>query len=364
MSVTRVRLISLSVALAIGLALSLLPASLQAQREHRVRSGQTLSHVAHRYHVSVGSLAAANGLRRDTMLREGQVLRIPERGVVYVRSGQTLSHIARRNDVSVRELARINRIRPDASLQVGQRLVLPGHDPSSRQAAERWGRPRSPGVATFYRLSKRETLRIRLIDSRGRARAAARRRLAHLLRHRSTGSERLPNGRLLQLLARVSDHFGGRKILVVSGYRPAGGYTREASRHVAGRAIDFRIKGVPNRELRDYLRTLHDVGVGFYPRSSFVHLDVRDRSAYWVDWSRPGQRPQYERRGARPDDVSDDEARGAGVEVREREEATPAETEGDDAPTESGDAPEEAAPEPEAAPAPAEPAEPSTGTEA
>lgn len=322
---TRARLITLAVGLGLALLLSPIDAA-HAQREHRVRSGQTLSHVARRYHVSVGSLAAANGIRRDAMLREGQVLRIPERGVVYVRSGQSLSLIARRNDVSVRELARINRIRPDASLQVGQRLVLPGHDPDARAAADRWGRPRTPGVATFYRLSKRETLRIRLIDSRGRARAAARRRLAHLLRHRSSGSERLPNGRLVQLLARISDHFGGRKIIVVSGYRPAGGYTRETSRHVAGRAIDFRIKGVPKAALRDYLRTLHDVGVGFYPRSSFVHLDVRDRSAYWVDWSRPGQRPQYERRGARPDDVTADEARLAGVEVREApEEESPAE---------------------------------------
>ncbi len=342
----RARLISVSALL--GLALLLVPAALEAQREHRVRSGQTLSHIAHRYHVSVGSLTAANGLRRNAMLREGQVLRIPERGVVYVRSGQTLSHIARRNDVSVRQLARLNHIRPDANLQVGQRIVLPGHDPGSRQAADRWGRPRSPGVATFYRLSKRETLRIRLVDSRGRARAAARRRLGHLLRHRNSGAERRPNGRLVQILARVSDHFGGRKILVVSGYRPAGGYTRETSRHVAGRAIDFRIKGVPKRALRDYLRTLHDVGVGYYPRSSFVHLDVRDRSAYWVDWSRPGQRPQYERRGGRPEDVSDEEARGAGVEVRSSEAtAEPA----------SEPTPEPAAAAPPSPPAPHEPEE-------
>ena len=36
------------------------------------------------------------------------------------------------------------------------------------------------------------------------------------------------------------------------------------------------------------------VGVGYYPNSSFVHLDVRkDRSAFWIDYSGPGERAVY-----------------------------------------------------------------------
>src|SRR5262249_36429710 len=38
------------------------------------------------------------------------------------------------------------------------------------------------------------------------------------------------------------------------------------------------------------------VGVGYYPNSDFVHLDVRPagkKSAYWVDYSAPGQRAIY-----------------------------------------------------------------------
>ncbi len=44
---------------------------------HRVRSGQTLSHIARRYKVSVASLRTTNGLGRRSRLRPGQILKIP-----------------------------------------------------------------------------------------------------------------------------------------------------------------------------------------------------------------------------------------------------------------------------------------------
>jgi len=41
-------------------------------------------------------------------------------------------------------------------------------------------------------------------------------------------------------------------------------------------------------------RTFDKVGVGYYPNSSFVHLDVRkDHSAFWIDYSGPGERAMY-----------------------------------------------------------------------
>ena len=97
--------------------------------------------------------------------------------------------------------------------------------------------------------------------------------------------------RLVELLADVSDTFGGRTLRVVSGVRL--GNTPEGSRHRHGRAIDFVVEGVPNEVLRDYVKTFHQVGVGYYPNSHFVHLDVRDRWTYWIDLSRPGERPRY-----------------------------------------------------------------------
>lgn len=68
------------------------------------------------------------------------------------------------------------------------------------------------------------------------------------------------------------------------------------------------------------------MGVGYYPRSTFVHLDVRDRSAYWVDRSRPGQAPQYQRQPA---------AAGESPEDGDGDGETAAPETGGDAPAES-----------------------------
>ncbi|MCG8554057.1 MAG: LysM peptidoglycan-binding domain-containing protein [Proteobacteria bacterium] len=274
--------------------LLLLTSAAHADREHVVRQGQTLSRIAHLYGITVGPLAAANRLARASTLRPGQVLNVPARGVVYVRRGQNLSRIARFHRVSVASLAQANGLSADAMLREGQRLLLPGFEAAKKRARaeKRWGRPARPGVANLHRVWSREHIRLRLVDRSGRVRRPALRRLGHLLRARKNRRTKQPHPRLVRLLAQISDHFGGRPLYLVSGYRPPGGYTKKTSRHVAGHAVDFWIRGVSNRKLRDYCRKLHHVGVGYYPRSHFVHLDVRRKNAYWVDWSRPGQAPE------------------------------------------------------------------------
>ena len=47
-------------------------------RTHRVRSGQTLSHIAKRYRVSIAALRELNGLGDSSRLKPGQRLRIPK----------------------------------------------------------------------------------------------------------------------------------------------------------------------------------------------------------------------------------------------------------------------------------------------
>jgi hypothetical protein len=69
-----------------------------------------------------------------------------------------------------------------------------------------------------------------------------------------------------------------------------------------GRALDFRIRGVRNEELWAFCRTLRNAGCGYYPNSTFVHLDVRESKAFWIDRSRPGEPPQYDRFGAPADE--------------------------------------------------------------
>jgi hypothetical protein len=44
---------------------------------------------------------------------------------------------------------------------------------------------------------------------------------------------------------------------------------------------------VADEEVARYARELGFVGVGVYPTSQFVHVDIRPRSYFWVDFSGP-----------------------------------------------------------------------------
>lgn len=112
----------------------------------------------------------------------------------------------------------------------------------------------------------------------------------------SPGVHRIDERLALRLQA-LADHFAKVgtppvKLDVVSGYRP----TSIGSMHSTGRAIDFRLEGAKNEDVVAFCKTLTDTGCGFYPNSSFVHLDVRDPGAghvSWIDASGPGESPRY-----------------------------------------------------------------------
>lgn len=299
------------IAFLVGLAIASVA---DAERQHTVRGGQNLGRIAKQYGVTVWSLAAANRMKPDGTVREGQILDVPDKGVVVVNNGQTLWSVARRHGCTIEALARANGLTPSSSIRPGMRLTLPGHTAatSGGGATERaWGPPKQRGRLDLVRVSTQRRLSVAVLDDRGRVRSQAANQLARFLRPRNSHKTRAPNRRLLSLLARVSDHFGGRTIHVVSGYRLAAGYTSHESRHVKGAAVDMRVEGVPNRVLRDYLRHFDDVGVGFYPDSRFVHFDVRERNAYWVDISGPGKKPIYLTRDER--EGFDEKSRSEGL---------------------------------------------------
>jgi len=73
-----------------------------------------------------------------------------------------------------------------------------------------------------------------------------------------------------------------RPVEIFSGYRSAESNQelRNQSRrvakhslHIEGRALDLRIPGVPISQLRSAAMTLRQGGVGYYPKSGFVHID-------------------------------------------------------------------------------------------
>lgn len=285
------------VGLAVLTAIALLPGSVSAEPHHEVRAGQSLALIAHHYHVDVFDLAAHNHMRPSDPLRPGQFLDIPSKGITYVRPGWSLGHIAKAHGVTVKELMRANHIEHPSDLKAYQRLVLPGYRAALRRARDRdWGSPDEPGVVKMTTYDNSEEIRLR--DANGNVPRDGLKELGKLMMREVGGADgdddvRMPKPRLALLLADISDHFGGRPIRLVSGFRYPRGWTRQSSRHVHGAATDIRVQGVPRRILWDYCRSLNHTGCGFYPHSFFVHVDVRMQNAQWVDWSRPGHRPHY-----------------------------------------------------------------------
>ncbi|HEX5656589.1 MAG TPA: LysM peptidoglycan-binding domain-containing protein [Polyangiales bacterium] len=272
-----------------------------------MRSGETLGSIAQSYRVSIASLAAANELTSNSTLKIGEQLSVPEPGVVIVGTGDSLWTVAKAHGVGAEALAKANGITLSTLLQPGTRLRLPGVAKTKEAPASKGGvelkskivkNEPAPvgmksGTVAFHRVATGEKLKLTITDNKGRVRPQAAKRMAAFLRPRGSKKQKRPDLRLLALITEVSKHYDGRTIQVMSGYRVAKGFTSKESRHTKGAAMDIKIDGVTNRQLCDYLRHFKNVGVGFYPHSLFVHFDVRDKSAYWIDMSSPGGKPSY-----------------------------------------------------------------------
>ncbi|HMF40724.1 MAG TPA: DUF882 domain-containing protein [Polyangia bacterium] len=156
-------------------------------------------------------------------------------------------------------------------------------------------RPPKNGPVVLYTINHKETFPLRLRDAQGKPIKGNQRRFDRFLRCHHTEAKHAMNPRLMRLLYQTGRHWPGRRLEIVSGYRAPSVAKNPHSPHMKGLACDFRVDGVKTSDLRDYLRkNFQKVGVGYYPNSTFVHLDVRkDRSAFWIDYSGPGERAVY-----------------------------------------------------------------------
>jgi uncharacterized protein YcbK (DUF882 family) len=176
--------------------------------------------------------------------------------------------------------------------------------PTSSSRAAVIGRPRGAGggksarknpAVELVHVNRHESMQLRMRDSNGKPVRGQQRRFDRFLRCHYTNVQHAMNPRLISLIYRTGRHWPGHRVEVVSGYRHPKVSKNPRSPHMKGLACDFRVVGISNQELRDYLRRNFDkVGVGYYPNSSFVHLDIRrDHSAFWIDYSGPGERAIY-----------------------------------------------------------------------
>jgi uncharacterized protein YcbK (DUF882 family) len=161
-------------------------------------------------------------------------------------------------------------------------------------------KPPRPKVIELFHVNSKETLRLRFVDDRGKPIKGVQKRADHFFRCHHTRATSRMHPRLLRLLFDVGRHWPGQRIEVISGYRNPKVAKNPRSPHMKGLACDFRVVGVANTDLRDYLRRAYkSVGVGYYPNSTFVHLDVRrGASAFWIDYSGPGESAMYSENAA------------------------------------------------------------------
>lgn len=90
--------------------------------------------------------------------------------------------------------------------------------------------------------------------------------------------------RLFDQLSKIQQLIGcDTQVQIISGYRsPAtnkmlrgkSSGVAKKSLHMLGKAIDFRLEGVPLAEVRKAALSLKTGGVGYYPESDFVHIDT------------------------------------------------------------------------------------------
>lgn len=137
-----------------------------------VRAGDTLSDIAARYGVSVGSLMRVNGLRDSNHVEAGQTLRLPSgaaagvtagKGRHTVRSGDTLGAIALQYRVSERQLMALNGLASADHVEQGQTLKLPSNAvlPKPKTAAKPKLKPvpvKADPNATSHTVARGQTL--------------------------------------------------------------------------------------------------------------------------------------------------------------------------------------------------------------
>ncbi|RMG94992.1 MAG: DUF882 domain-containing protein [Deltaproteobacteria bacterium] len=110
-----------------------------------------------------------------------------------------------------------------------------------------------------------------------------------MLRCHFTGRSAPIPAELIDKVRATAATFDTRKVLVISGYRSPkynlwlrkkGREVARNSQHTRGMAIDFRPEGADIRAVYRHLRRTHEGGVGFYPVTRFVHVDLGPRRTW------------------------------------------------------------------------------------
>jgi uncharacterized protein YcbK (DUF882 family) len=176
--------------------------------------------------------------------------------------------------------------------------VFSGHN-APAAALRKDALPRPSGDVWIRAVNLSAELRANIYKSDGTFDDETLAMLDELFRCNATGEVRAVNAALYEHLSRINDHFTGKPVELVSGFRFA---ERDSSRHFHASAMDVRVPGVSAYELRKFAETLDQgkdgpdggMGIGIYPTTGFVHIDFRapgEPSFRWTDWSGSSKKP-------------------------------------------------------------------------
>ena len=159
-------------------------------------------------------------------------------------------------------------------VMLGGRLVCP---------SVTFARELPKGRLTLFNVWTEERLDVTYRNEAGEYDLEALDEVNHILRCHYTGQIGTIDVRVLEHVNLVQKKLGGeREIHIISGFRSpeynamlvrSGRRAVRNSLHVQGQAVDLQIPGIHPKMVRQTALELGYGGVGYYPRSKFVHLD-------------------------------------------------------------------------------------------
>jgi uncharacterized protein YcbK (DUF882 family) len=144
------------------------------------------------------------------------------------------------------------------------------------------------GSFTLQSVNTSEEIEVKLNLDTGEVDAAGYARLRHIMRCQRTTAETPIDPRLIDLLYRIAQRTH-QKLMLVSGFRAPMFSLATLSFHTRGMAADIRIPGMTPLMARDLAESMGVHGLGYYPVSGFIHVDVRDDNARWTDYGQNRQ---------------------------------------------------------------------------
>ncbi|MFI8418225.1 DUF882 domain-containing protein [Serratia sp. NPDC078593] len=140
-----------------------------------------------------------------------------------------------------------------------------------------------PRILLINNLNTGESLKAEFFDGKGYNKEELA-RLNHLFRDYRANKVKSIDPQLFDQLFRLQSLLGTTKpVQLISGYRSLStnnalrGRSRGVAKHsyhTKGQAMDFHIEGIQLSHIRKAALKMRAGGVGYYPRSNFVHIDT------------------------------------------------------------------------------------------